>query len=155
MSEKEIQIRKAEPTDIETITAFNQAMARETEGKSLDSDVAHRGVEAVFRSPDKGFYLIAEIEGEVVGSLLITYEWSDWRSGNFWWIQSVYVVRKWRRRGVYRALHQFVCETARAREDVCGIRLYVSRDNPIARQTYARLGMTQSHYDMFEIDFVL
>ncbi len=130
-------------------------MARETEGKTLDETLLRKGVESVFQSSDKGLYLIAEAEGVAVGGLLITYEWSDWRNATFWWIQSVYVDSNWRRKGVYRALHDHVLEAARATDGVCGVRLYVDRDNHGAQQTYQSLGMTKSHYDMYEVDFVL
>ena len=103
----------------------------------------------------KGFYLVAESEGQVVGGLLITYEWSDWRNATFWWIQSVYVNARWRRKGVYRAMHDYVHDIAESRDDICGIRLYVERTNQAAQQTYDSLGMSRSHYDLFEIDFVL
>jgi len=91
----------------------------------------------------------------VVGSLLVVNEWSDWRNSTFWWIQSVYVRPDWRRKGVYRKLHDWVYEAARSRPGVCGIRLYVDRDNHAAQATYTNLGMSKSHYDLFEIDFVL
>ena len=155
MTASEIRIREARPEDIDSITAFQQAMAQETEGKSLDTGLLREGITAVFRSPDKGFYLVAESEGQVVGGLLITYEWSDWRNATFWWIQSVYVDAQWRRKGVYRAMHDYVHGIAMSRDDICGIRLYVERTNLIAQQTYDSLGMSRSHYDLFEIDFVL
>ena len=155
MTASEIRIREAKPEDIDSITVFQQAMAQETEGKTLDSDLLREGITAVFRSPDKGFYLVAESEGQVVGGLLITYEWSDWRNATFWWIQSVYVNAQWRRKGVYRAMHDYVYDIASSRDGICGIRLYVERTNLIAQQTYDSLGMSRSHYDLFEIDFVL
>ena len=155
MTASEIRIREARPEDIDSITAFQQAMAQETEGKSLDADLLREGITAVFHSPDKGFYLVAESEGQVVGGLLITYEWSDWRNATFWWIQSVYVNARWRRKGVYRAMHDYVHGIAKSRDDICGIRLYVERTNHVAQQTYDSLGMSRSHYDLFEIDFVL
>ena len=151
----DISIRHATPDDIDTIVAFQQAMATETEGKTLDPDLISKGVNAIFESPDKGFYLLAESEGQVVGGLMITYEWSDWRNATFWWIQSVYVHAEWRRKGVYRTMHDHVFQIASSRADICGIRLYVERTNHIAQQTYASLGMSKSHYDLYEIDFVL
>ncbi len=150
-----ITIREAIPSDIESLIAFQQAMARETECKTLEPELIREGVRTVFDSPDKGFYLIAEVDGNVAGGLLMTYEWSDWRNATFWWIQSVYVDPRWRRKGVYRAMHDYVYGIARSRDDICGIRLYVERENHIAQQTYASLGMSKSHYDLFEIDFVL
>jgi GNAT superfamily N-acetyltransferase len=150
-----INIREATPQDTGHIVQFQQSMAQEAEGKNLDEPLLRRGVARVFDSDDKGFYLVAEADGEVVGSLLITYEWSDWRNATFWWIQSVFVSADWRRRGVYRAMHDWVHGIADSRDDICGIRLYVDRTNHIAQQTYNSLGMAHSHYDLYEIDFVL
>ncbi len=147
-------VREARPTDVEALVSFNAAMAKETEGKSLDIERLTRGVRAVFESPEKGFYIVAEAGGCAVGALLVTYEWSDWRNATFWWIQSVYVMPEWRRRGVYRAMHTWVYDAARSRPDVCGVRLYVDRANRVAQRTYASLGMVKSHYDLFETDFV-
>ena len=148
----DITVRLGTPGDIDALVASQQAMARETEGKTLHAAQLRKGVNAVFISPDKGFYLVAQVESEVVGTLLITYEWSDWRNATFWWVQSVYVDPSWRRRGVYRAMHEYVRESASARKDVCGLRLYVDRDNHVAQQTYADLGMVNSRYDMYEMD---
>ena len=161
----EIRIREATTSDIDRIAEFQQALAQESEGKTLNPGLLLQGIQEIFRDKGKGFYLVAEsgvaergnaeTGNQVVGSLLITYEWSDWRNATFWWIQSVYVDSQWRRRGVYRALHNYVLGIARARDDICGIRLYVERNNTVAQQTYADLGMSQSHYDLYEIDFVL
>jgi GNAT superfamily N-acetyltransferase len=100
-------------------------------------------------------YFIGEHEGRVAGQLMITYEWSDWRNGTFWWIQSVYVERDCRSRGVFKALHAFVEQLARARKDVCGLRLYFMENNDRARQAYERLGMHHARYRMMEVDYVL
>ena len=151
----DISIREALLDDIDRIIGFQQSMAMETEGKTLDPDLISKGVNALFESPDKGFYLLAEADNQVVGGLMITYEWSDWRNATFWWIQSVYVDAEWRRKGVYRAMHDHVFNIANSRDDICGIRLYVERTNHIAQQTYDSLGMSKSHYDLYEIDFVL
>ena len=151
----DVIVRDATTADADAIAAFQQAMARETEGKSLDDGLLQKGVNAVFGAPEKGGYVVAEVEGRVVGSLLITFEWSDWRNATFWWIQSVFVDAQWRRKGVYRALHDHILEAAHATGGVCGVRLYVDRDNHGAQQTYQSLGMTRSHYDMYEVDFVL
>ena len=153
-----LRVRTATLADIERIAAFQQAMALETEGKTLDSTTLRQGVAGVFEAPEKGFYLVAVAKTEggtapVVASLLITYEWSDWRNATFWWIQSVYVDAGWRRRGVYRAMYDHVLGLAGDRGDVCGIRLYVERTNAVAQQTYDSLGMHKSHYDLYEIDF--
>ena len=152
-----LRVRTATLADAERIAAFQQAMALETEGKMLDATTLRRGVAGVFEAPEKGFYLVAIADAEsdtapVVASLLITYEWSDWRNATFWWIQSVYVDAGWRRKGVYRAMYDHVLSLACARGDVCGIRLYVERTNAIAQQTYDNLGMHKSHYDLYEIE---
>ena len=132
--------------------AFNAAMARETEGKALDLGQLRAGVEAVLGDAHRGFYLVAETAGQVLGQLLITDEWSDWRNAYFWWVQSVYVSPDYRRRGVYRALDSHIRDEARQRDDICGVRLYVERANNVARQAYTSLGMTRSRYDLYEID---
>lgn len=148
-----IQIREATERDTETIISFNREMARETEGKLLDFDTVASGVKAVFQSPQKGFYLVAEMDGRVVGQLMVTTEWSDWRSGDFWWIQSVYVDPMFRRKGVYRRLHKAVVDMARSREKVCGIRLYVHSSNSPALKTYSRLNMAKTKYVVMEHEF--
>ena len=153
-----ISIRSATRADIDRIAGFQQAMAIETEGRTLDASTIRQGITAVFDDPLKGFYIVAVSDsdensaGEVVGSLLITYEWSDWSNANHWWIQSVYVDAAWRRRGVYRTMYEHILALTRDRSDICSIRLYVERTNTIAQQTYKNLGMSHSHYDMYEID---
>jgi GNAT superfamily N-acetyltransferase len=142
-------IRPATVADAPHLVDWNLAMARETEAKGLDRDVLARGVAAVFDEPRRGFYLIAERDGVAAGGLLVTYEWSDWRNGDFWWIQSVYVVPAARRGGVFRALYADVERRARAAGAV-GIRLYVEVDNARAQQTYADLGMHRCRYHMYE-----
>ena len=132
-------------------------MAKETEERTLDLQRLREGTQAVFDDPTRGFYIVAEAPdaGVVVGQLLVTFEWSDWRNANFWWIQSVYVDPAWRRRGVYRRMHQAVVEQGKARMDVCGIRLYVEGENEIAKHAYDRVGMSRSVYEVFEDDFIL
>ncbi|HJO83885.1 MAG: GNAT family N-acetyltransferase [SAR202 cluster bacterium] len=153
--QSQIIVRRGMSEDAEHIIGFQQNMAMETEGKTLDPDLIGAGVAAVFESDDKGFYLVAEAEGQVVGSLLVTYEWSDWRNATFLWIQSVYVDAAWRRKGVYSAMHGHVNDIATSRDGICGIRLYVEHENRIAQQTYNGLGMHEAHYYMYEVDFVL
>jgi len=143
-------VRPATENDIETIARFNRQMAEETEEKALDPQTVRKGVQAVFENSDCGFYLVAERDGEITGTLLITSEWSDWRNGQFWWVQSVYVRPEARRSGAYRALHRAVRRRARDAEDVCGLRLYVERGNEAARETYEALGMTETSYRMYE-----
>jgi GNAT superfamily N-acetyltransferase len=149
-----ITIRNAERPNIPFLVECNAAMAMETEHKTLDRDVLARGMAAVFDDPRRGFYLIAEHEGEPAGCLLITYEWSDWRNGDWWWFQSVYVVPAARRAGVFRALYAEVERRARATPDVIGLRLYVERDNVRAQRTYASLGMEEEAYRMFARSFI-
>jgi GNAT superfamily N-acetyltransferase len=137
------------PADLAFLCDGNAAMALETEGKRLDPEVLARGIAAVFERPERGFYLVAEREGLRVGCLLVTFEWSDWRNGTWWWLQSVYVTPTARRGGVFRALHDEVARRAAA-GDAVGLRLYVERDNRVAQQTYERLDMVDAHYTMFE-----
>ena len=145
-----MNVRTAEMKDAAALVAFNQAMALETEGKSLDAPTLKNGVEAVFRDENKGFYVVAEIEDKIAGGLMVTFEWSDWRNSWFWWIQSVYVLPEFRGTGVYRKLYEFVLKKADKRSDVCGFRLYVETENLHAQQVYEKLGMDKSHYLMFE-----
>ena len=142
-------VRTATVGDIKILVQFNAAMASETEAKTLNPQVLRAGVAAVLAEPRRGFYLIAEQAGEVVGCLMITYEWSDWRNGDWWWLQSVYVSREHRRSGVFRALYAEVERLAAAREDVVGVRLYVERNNAHAQQTYQSLGMREDAYRMY------
>ena len=155
MNDIKITIREATREDTESIVRFQEGMALETEGKVLDESLLRNGITAIFDSTQKGFYIVAEVGSVVVGSLLITYEWSDWRNATFWWIQSVFVDANWRRNGVYRSMYDYVVNVAKSRKDICGIRLYVERTNTIAQETYKDLGMTHSHYDLYETDIVL
>lgn len=147
-----ILIRAAVRSDISHIAQWNAAMALETEAKTLDPAVLERGVTAVFDEPRRGFYLVAERDGVPSGCLLVTYEWSDWRAGDFWWIQSVYVVEAARRDGVFRRLYEAVEQRAQQAGAV-GLRLYVETENERAQRTYAGLGMTRCHYFMYESEF--
>ena len=142
-------IRAATPVDLPELLAWNAAMAWETEQKRLDPAVLERGIRGVFEREQRGFYLVAERDGAAVGSLLVTYEWSDWRCGDFWWIQSVYVAPAARRGGVFRALYAEVERRAGAAGAV-GLRLYVETENQRAQATYADLGMQRCHYWMYE-----
>jgi GNAT superfamily N-acetyltransferase len=148
-----ITVRPATLVDADTITAFNQAIAEETEGRSLVPAVIARGAARLLAEPARGVYYVAEQGGRVVGQLLITYEFSDWRDGVFWWIQSVYVHPDFRRQGVYRALHEHVSAAARAAGDVCGLRLYVDRRNTRAQAVYRQLGLHPAGYEMYEVDW--
>ncbi len=145
-----LTIRPARPSDAEVIADFNSAMALETESKRLDPATVRAGVAAMIADPAKGLYFVAEIDGQIVGQLGITREWSDWRNGDFWWIQSVYVAAKARRQGVFRALYQHVVQAALTHGNVIGIRLYVEHDNLTAQATYKKLGMTMTSYHVME-----
>lgn len=147
-----ITIRTASRDDISHIAQWNSAMAWETERKTLEPAVIERGVTAVFDEPRRGFYLVAERAGEPAGCLLITYEWSDWRAGDFWWIQSVYVVESARREGVFRQLYENARQRA-MKSSAVGLRLYVETENERAQRTYAGLGMERCHYFMYEAEF--
>lgn len=151
----EITVRPATLDDAEFLVHGNAQMALETENLALDIDRLRGGVRAMFDEPARGFYLVAEIEGTRAGQMMITYEWSDWRNGAFWWIQSVYTVPEARRRGVFRALYTQAESLARQRGSVCGLRLYVDIHNQGARETYRRCGMQETGYRMFEIDNIL
>lgn len=148
-------IRQATIVDTPIITRFNALMAEETEQITLNQDRLRSGVESLLKDPSKGIYFLAEIDNVVVGQIMITYEWSDWRNGTFWWIQSVFVEKSARGSGVFRSLFEHVHALAKARTDVCGLRLYVEKKNDRAKRTYDRLGMKPSHYEMYEMDFVL
>ncbi len=148
----DINIRHAAPTDAVIIAEFNARMAKETENLELDRELLRRGTEALLANSPKGVYYLAETGGTVIGQLMITYEWSDWRNATFWWIQSVYVLPEYRMHGVFRKLYQHIESIARTRGDVCGIRLYVDTSNKRAQQTYKALGMNHSHYQMMEMD---
>lgn len=150
-----VTVRPATLADLDLLVRFSAAMAKETEGRTLDLGRLRKGVRAVLESSERGRYLVAEAGVQGIAQLLITYEWSDWRNGVFWWIQSVYVEPSARRRGVYQTLHEHVVRDARARGDVCGVRLYVEKDNAAAQAAYARLGMTPTAYRIYEQDFVL
>ena len=147
-----IIVRQAVLEDLDSIVRFNAAMALETEGKVLDQGKLREGVAAVFQRHGLGDYYVAEFAGRVVGQLMITTEWSDWRNSYYWWIQSVYVDADYRRSGVYRALHTFVADEAEGK-GVQGLKLYVDRNNKRAQSVYADLKMNHSNYDLWEIDF--
>jgi ribosomal protein S18 acetylase RimI-like enzyme len=147
---EKVTIRVAKNSDISSLVNFNQLMAWETEQKKLDEVILSKGVSALIADDNKGFYLVAEQHGLVVGSLMVTTEWSDWRNGVFWWVQSVYISPENRRQGIYAQLYAQVKALAEQQQNVCGFRLYVEKENVIAQKTYESLGMEQSHYLMYE-----
>jgi GNAT superfamily N-acetyltransferase len=126
-------------------------MARETENIDLSRQQLTNGVNSVLEDSTKGFYVLAECDGRIVGQAMITYEWSDWRNATFWWIQSVYVLPSHRRMGVFRSLFEYIKRVAENASNVCGLRLYVDRSNHPAKQAYESMGMGESHYELYEM----
>jgi len=143
-------IRKATRKDIEIIAGFQVLMAKETEDLDLNPSIVKKGVSAVFDDPHKGFYMVTEEAGEVVASLMITYEWSDWRAKTTWWIQSLYVKPKVRKQGIYRALCEYLKTQVKDDDTVGGIRLYVVKGNARAQRAYEALDMDGEHYKLYE-----
>jgi len=143
-------IRKAVEEDLPVIASFNRAMALETEDKALDESLIQAGTAGMQAHPEYGFYLVAQKGGEIAGSLMVTYEWSDWRNGLFWWVQSVYVRPEFRRQGVYKALYDWVRSEVKKAPEAVGIRLYVETENIGAQKAYEALGMLRCHYAMYE-----
>lgn len=148
-----LEIRPARIADAPILAQFNRALASESEHRELTPSTVEAGVLALLTEPARGFYVVAERDAQVVGGLLVTYEWSDWRNGNFWWIQSVYVIPSARRQGVFRALFESIQNHARERSDVCGLRLYVEQNNEQALRTYEQLGMGVTPYRIFEMEW--
>jgi GNAT superfamily N-acetyltransferase len=144
-------IRTASASDVSAVAEFNRRLALESERSQLDSDVVTAGVTALVADPAKGTYFLAEHEGQVVGQLMITFEWSDWRNGNIWWIQSVYVQPEFRGQGVFRKLLDHLLQLARSRPEVVALRLYMHADNARARRAYEKAGLHRTHYEVFEM----
>ncbi len=149
----ELRVRLAQDKDIETLAKFNMSLAWETEQKKLELPVVTRGLQELLGNSRHGFYTVAEVAGRVVGCIMITYEWSDWRCGQFWWIQSVYVDHEFRRQGIFRKLYEHLKEQASREPNVCGFRLYVEHSNLAGQSTYAGLGMEEVSYKFFEESF--
>ena len=148
-----MKIRKARLADALVIADFNCRLAQETESLLLDPASVRRGVRALLNDPAKGIYFVAVEHGVVVGQLLITYEWSDWRNGYFWWIQSVYVAQDYRRAGAFGVMFDHVQQPGKSNRAVCGLRLYVESGNRRAQQVYERFGMSPTHYKIYETSF--
>lgn len=146
----EVVIRIAKQEDAEALVIFNQEMAMETEGRELDRNLLNRGVSSVFQDEKKGFYVVAEKSGKIIGGLMVTYEWSDWNDKWYWWIQSVYILPEARGQKIYSKLYTFVKEKAEQEGNVTSIRLYVEKDNLHAQKVYEKVGMGASHYLMYE-----
>jgi GNAT superfamily N-acetyltransferase len=144
-----IIIRTANPSDAPSIIDFQVKMAWETEQFELNPEIVTCGVQAVFEDPSRGRYYVAEDSGEVVASLLITNEWSDWRNCNVWWFQSVFVTPSYRRQGIFRKMYQYI-RTLAEEQNIAGLRLYVETKNKRAQETYEALGMSSEHYSFYE-----
>ncbi len=145
----DIHIRAARPADAEVLRDYNLALALETENLKLDPTIVLDGIRALLADESKGRYFVAECEGRVIGQVMHTFEWSDWRNGMFWWLQSVYVHSEFRSRGVFTALFRHVEALARADAGVCGLRLYMEHENHRARGAYVRLGLSPAGYEVF------
>jgi len=151
----ETVLRIANRNDAVTISRFNSEMAKETENLDLDTSRLLSGVLGLFDNPAKGFYIVAESNGTVIGQMMITYEWSDWRNGVFWWIQSVYVHPDYRTVGTFKKLYAYAAELAKKEPNVCGFRLYVEKENAAAQTVYNKVGMKITEYAIFETDFII
>lgn len=150
-----ITIRRATLADVTIISNFNRALAEESENRSLDPETLKSGITQFLQQPEQGFYTLAIVDDNIVGQVMITTEFTDWRNGVMWWIQSVYVKPESRRQGIYRALHEHITELARKDSAVRGLRLYVHDKNILAQSTYRNLGMEWSGFKVMETDFVL
>lgn len=145
-----IQIRQANKEDYEAIAAFQMKMALETENLKLDEETVRKGVQSAMQDPTKGKYFVGEENGKIISSLLVTFEWSDWRNKWVLWIQSVYVLPEYRKQGIFNQMYQKVKEWAEQDNEVSGIRLYVDKTNQRAIEVYKRVGMNGEHYQLFE-----
>jgi GNAT superfamily N-acetyltransferase len=150
-----INIRDARPDDLSLIVDFNDRLATESEGKTLDRVVLTKGVQRALASPQMCRYFMAEVNGEVVGQTMITFELTDWRDGVLWWLQSVYVRPEFRKLGVFKALFQHIANLARETPDVRGLRLYVEQGNSRAQRVYEQMGMQPGGYLVYEQDWSL
>jgi GNAT superfamily N-acetyltransferase len=153
MNTSSIQIREGRPEDAQVIAEYNQQMALETEGKELDSKTVSKGVKQGLLQPGKCSYFVAEVDGTVIGQAMVTYEWSDWRNGDLWWIQSVYVHPGHRRQGTFKKLYQHIETLARKASNVRGLRLYVEEENADGQAVYKKLGMSHAGYHVYEKEF--
>jgi len=143
-------IQKAKIEDASTIADFQIEMAWETEKYKLHPDTIYKGIKAVFNNPELGQYYVAKIDDKIVASLLTTYEWSDWRNATILWIQSVFVVKEYRRQGIFQRFYEHIKSIAEKDENIGGIRLYVDKTNIPAQKTYSKVGMNGEHYQLFE-----
>lgn len=148
-----MSIRRANIQDLETIVKFNYNLAKETEDKELEIDILTKGVESILLDETKGKYYVYTVEDKVVGQIMHTYEWSDWRNGTFLWIQSVYVDMEHRKNGIFKALYNHIKEIAQKDNNIVGLRLYVEKENKAAKNTYKALGMDECEYHMYEYEY--
>ena len=145
-------VRKANINDVNKIAEYNYNLAFETEDKKLNLEVLTKGVTALLKDENKGVYHVCEIDGNIVGQIMYTFEWSDWRNGTFLWIQSVYVDKNYRGKGVFKTLYNHIKNICDKDKNICGIRLYVERENYVAQKTYKSLGMEECNYYMYEYE---
>lgn len=147
-----MEIRRATLNDVKTIAEYNYNLAFETEDKKLDMEILTKGVKNLIEDENKGIYHVCEIGDKVIGQIMYTFEWSDWRNGTFLWVQSVYVDKEYRGKGVFKKLYNYIKDICDNDENICGIRLYVERENYVAQKTYSNLGMSQCNYYMYEYE---
>ena len=152
LTEPDLKIRRATINDVSIIAEYNYNLAFETEDKKLDIDVLTRGVKSLIEDESKGVYYLCEIDGKVVGQIMYTFEWSDWRNKTFLWVQSVYVDKEYRQKGVFKSLYNYVKSFCDNDDSIGGIRLYVEKQNKNAQSTYKSLGMIECEYDMYEYE---
>jgi len=148
-----LKITQPSINEVRKLVDFNIKMAKETENKILEEGKVTLGVNEVLTNPTLGYYVVAKNENEILGSLMITFEWSDWRNGMFWWIQSVFVEKEYRKKGVYKKMYSYIKQKAIDDPSCTGIRLYVENNNEIAQKVYENLGMKETYYKLFEVDF--
>lgn len=146
----EVQIHKATSDALETLVSFQIQMARETEDMELDFQTVNAGVKHIFDYPEKGYYMLASVHNKIIASLLVLYEWSDWRNGNVAWIHSVYVIPEYRNSGIFKRMYNKLQQTVIEDDSLKGLRLYVEKNNHKARQVYIKLGMSAEHYELYE-----
>lgn len=145
-----ITIRKATTADIPSLVEFQQKLAHETENVTLNSAILHKGMQAMFDDPSKGFYNVVEDNGTVIGCHMITYEWSDWRNGLVWWLQSVYVIDSYRKKGIFKLMYENIVSVIQKDPSLIGLRLYVDKSNARAMKVYESMGMNGEHYTVYE-----
>ena len=145
-----ITIRPSKREDIGKLVEFQLRLADETENVRLNEETVSAGMHALFDEPSRGTYYVAVSHAEIVGCFLITYEWSDWRNGMVWWLQSVYVAKNHRRQGVFKIMYDHLRQIISSDPGIIGLRLYVDKTNTRAQNVYASMGMNGDHYTVFE-----